>query len=195
MKRVGVVYHSVSGCSKVLAESVVEGVNTLEKCIGVALEIQGESILHGRYEDQSLLAQLDQCEAIVMGSPTFMGTVSAQFKAFMDAASERYGDRCWLDKLAAGFTVGSNFSGDQLGTIRTLQVFAAQMGMLWVPLDILPSQDSLGRNRGGCQSGLVAVAEGAGEIHELDRLTAVHLGRRIAGLALRTSDFRTTFLD
>ncbi|WP_444930877.1 flavodoxin family protein [Microbulbifer sp. SSSA002] len=187
MIKIGVVYHSVSGCSKALAEAIVEGIHSRDGCEGVALEIRGEKIHQGRFDDQALLRQLDQCEAIALGSPTFMGTVSAQFKAFMDAASERYGDRSWLDKLATGFTVGSHFSGDQLATIRTLQVFAAQMGMLWVPLDILPSQDPQGRNRGGCQSGLVAVAEGAGEIHELDRLTGVQLGRRMGALAQRFS--------
>ncbi|MCO1334319.1 flavodoxin family protein [Microbulbifer sp. OS29] len=187
MVQVGVVYHSISGSCKALAEAVAEGVNNEPGCKGITLVIEGKDIHQGRFDNPALMTHLDQCEAVVLGSPTFMGAVSAQFKAFMDAASERYSNRSWLDKLAAGFTVGGNSSGDQLGTIRTLQIFAAQMGMLWVPIDILPSQDPKGRNRSGCQSGLVTVAESAGGIHELDRLTASHLGNRVAHLASRIS--------
>ncbi|GAA5442718.1 NAD(P)H dehydrogenase (quinone) [Microbulbifer sp. NBRC 101763] len=185
MIKVGVVYHSVCGTTKALAEAVVKGVNNLTGCEGIALAVEGQHIRAGRFDNQRIMAQLDECEAIVLGSPTFMGNVSAQFKSFIDAASDRYSELKWADKLAAGFTIGSNYSGDQLNTIQALQIFSSQMGMLWVPLDILPSRDMQGRNRGGCQLGLIAVEESGGGIHELDRLTAVYLGERVGRVVSR----------
>ncbi|BBM03709.1 flavodoxin family protein [Microbulbifer sp. GL-2] len=185
MSKVGVVYHSVCDSTRGLAQAVVEGVNNVSGCEGVELTILGEDIQLGRYRNSELMVQLDRCKAIVLGSPTFMGCVSAQFKAFMDTASERYSDRSWMDKLAAGFTIGGNFSGDQLNTIQTMQIFAAQTGMLWAPLGILTDSEGKGRNRGGCQSGLVAVAERDGGLHQLDLLTAQYLGERVGGLSLR----------
>ncbi|WP_226646632.1 flavodoxin family protein [Microbulbifer variabilis] len=182
MIKVGVVYHSVCGSTRTLAEAIVDGINSIPGCEGEALAIKGEHIIQGRYHNPELMLRLDQCNGIVFGSPTFMGSVSAQFKAFMDAASERYSGRGWVDKLSAGFTIGSNFSGDQLNTISTLQIFAAQMGMLWVPLGILPNHDVKRRNRSGCQSGLVAVVEGEGTVHELDYHTALYMGERIGQL-------------
>ncbi|WP_444921989.1 flavodoxin family protein [Microbulbifer sp. CnH-101-G] len=182
MIKVGVVYHSVCGSTRTLAEAIVDGINSNPGCEGGAFAIEGAHIIQGRYHNPELMLRLDQCDGIVLGSPTFMGSVSAQFKAFMDAASERYSGRGWVDKLSAGFTIGSNFSGDQLNTISTLQIFASQMGMLWVPLDIVPSQDAEGRNRSGCQSGLVAVLESEGAVHELDYHTALYMGGRIGRL-------------
>ncbi|WP_444909488.1 flavodoxin family protein [Microbulbifer sp. TRSA005] len=187
MIKAGVVYHSVCGSTRTLAEATADGINSIPGCEGVTFAVEAKHIQHGRYENPDLMHRLDQCDGIVLGSPTFMGSVSAQFKAFMDAASERYSSRGWVDKLSAGFTIGSNFSGDQLNTLTTLQIFAAQMGMLWVPNDILPNLDVQGRNRSGCQSGLVAVVNTEGAVHELDRLTALYLGERIGRLLKRFS--------
>ncbi|MFA0812104.1 flavodoxin family protein [Microbulbifer epialgicus] len=125
MNKIGVVYHSICGSTRELAQAVVVGAANISGCEGVELPVCGEDIQQGRYRNHDLMIQLDQCEAIVLGSPTFMGNVTAQFKAFMDAASGRYSDRSWIDKFAAGFTIGGNFSGDQLNTIQTMQIFAA----------------------------------------------------------------------
>lgn len=77
-------------------------------------------------------ARLHAARTIVFGAPTYMGTVSAPFKAFMDATSDFWADLPWQDKLAAGFTVGSSPAGDKLGTLTALAIFASQHAMLWV---------------------------------------------------------------
>jgi NAD(P)H dehydrogenase (quinone) len=82
----------------------------------------------------SVLAAAD---AIVFGSPTFMGGIAAGFKAFMDATSKSWDTRPWGDKIAAGFTIGSRFSGDKLATLQGLSIFAAQHAMVWVGQDIV----------------------------------------------------------
>ena len=96
---------------------------------------------------------------MIFGSPTFMGSVSAQFKAFADATGELWAEKIWSDKVAAGFTIGSNLSGDQLHTLQYLQVFANQHGMLWASLDIPGNCDPQKRNRLGAQSGLIAYSK------------------------------------
>ncbi len=42
----------------------------------------------------------------------------------------------WVNKIAAGFTVSAGRSGDKLSCLQQLVTFAAQMGMIWVPLRI-----------------------------------------------------------
>ncbi|MFC6631708.1 flavodoxin family protein [Microbulbifer taiwanensis] len=183
MSRLAVVYHSATGTTEILAKAVAAGVHSVAGAEAAVLKIEGTDIDRGRYTNGEIMRQLDTCDGILFGSPTFMGSVSAQFKAFMDASSDRYSERAWAGKLAAGFTIGSSPSGDQLNCVQTLQVFASQHGMLWAGIDLPTGWDSYGRNRMGAQSGLIALQTDAGGVHRLDRLTAMYLGERVAGLA------------
>ena len=59
---------------------------------------------------------LAQADAIIFGTPTYMGGPAAGFKAFMDATgSAIFVKRQWLDKLAGGFTSGSTYFGTSPG--------------------------------------------------------------------------------
>ena len=64
--------------------------------------------------------------AIVFGSPTYMGSVSWQFKKFADASSKRWFTRAWQDKFFAGFSVSASLNGDKGTTLSYLTVLAAQ---------------------------------------------------------------------
>ncbi|WP_323844409.1 flavodoxin family protein [Microbulbifer magnicolonia] len=182
MTKFAVVYYSATGTSEILAQAVAAGIHSVAGAEAVVLKIADTDIDHGRYKNREIMRQLDHCDGIVFGSPTFMGTVAAQFKAFMDATSERYSQRAWAGKLAAGFTIGGSPSGDQLNTIQTLQIFAAQHGMLWMGIDLPSGWDTCGRNPSGAQAGLIAQRADSGGVHRLDRLTAMYLGERLAGL-------------
>ncbi len=180
--RVAVVYHSVTGTTASLAAAVRYGAGSLSGVETFSVDITGQDIRSGRYCNDEALARLSQADALVFGSPTFMGCVSAQFKAFADATSELWARQHWAGKLAAGFTIGTNVSGDQLNTIQYLNIFANQHGMLWVSLNIPGGHDSQGRNRLGAQSGLIA-HESDEYVHEADLATAEFLGKRVASLA------------
>ncbi|ALS98717.1 flavodoxin family protein [Lacimicrobium alkaliphilum] len=179
MTQIAVIYHSVTDTTRGLGEAVAEGARSVQGTSAIILAVKGNDILEGRYSNSHVLSQLEQADAIVFGSPTFMGTVSAQFKAFADATSECWEKQGWANKIAAGFTIGSNFSGDQLHTIQYLQVFANQHGMLWVGLDIPCNSVEERRNRLGAQSGLIAHSPD-GVLNEADCVTARYLGQRVA---------------
>lgn len=184
MSRIAVIYHSPGGTTRALAEAACAGAESVPETDAFKVEICGRAIVEGRYIDSSVLAQLDTCDALIFASPTFMGSVSAQFKAFMDGTSERYSERRWRDKLAAGITIGSSASGDQLHTIQTLQIFASQHGMLWTSIDLPANFHPQDLNNQGAQSGLIAHAPG-GKVNSRDLCTAEYLGRRIALIAAR----------
>lgn len=184
MLHIAVVWHSATGTTTKLAQAMIEGISELKGVKVSSVEIKGSDIAQGRYRNTRLLDVLDDADAVIFGSPTFMGSVSAQFKAFADASSDKWADKAWADKLAAGFTVGSNLSGDQLHTIQYLQVFANQHGMLWVSLDLPGGYDAENRNRLGAQSGLITHSAD-GELHSSDLITARYLGQRVAKLAQR----------
>lgn len=185
MSRFAVVYHSATGTTEALASAIAAGIHSVGGAEATMLKIEGADIDRGRYINSEMMRQLDACDGIIFGSPTFMGSVSTQFKAFMDATSERYSKRTWSGKLAAGFTIGSSPSGDQLNTIQTLHIFASQHGMMWISID-LPAGFRPGLNDQGAQSGLIAHAEN-GAVRKPDLQIAEYLGARLARMALRFS--------
>jgi len=181
MKKVAVVFHSVTGTTEQLADAVVAGASSVSGVEAVKIAISGTDIEAGRYSNQGVLDSLDDMDAIIFGSPTYMGSVTAQFKAFIDATSEQWFARNWVNKLAAGFTIGNNINGDQLISMQYLQVLANQHGMLWVGMD----ENKPGEiNRMGAFSGAVAHCAD-GQVHDIDLATAKYLGQRVANLASR----------
>ena len=186
MKKVAVVYHSGYGHTERQAKAVAEGAAAVE---GVMAHLISVADVDRRWED------LAAADAIVFGAPTYMGSVSGDFKKFMDASSKAWFASAWKDKLAAGFTNSGSQSGDKLNSLIQLMVFANQQGMLWVSLGLMPgnnnskgSVDDL--NRLGSFSGAMAqsnVDQGAEGMLESDLATAAHLGKRVAETALRYS--------
>lgn len=129
---------------------------------------------------------LDDADAIVFGSPTYMGTASGAFHAFAESSSKRWMTRAWSDKLAAGFTNSGSMSGDKLHTLQYFAILAAQHGMLWVSLNLLPGWNTTTSgpeddNRLGFYLGAGAQSfNDTAAVHEADLSTARHLGRRVA---------------
>ncbi|MFA6178122.1 MAG: flavodoxin family protein [Candidatus Methylopumilus sp.] len=182
MTKVAVVYHSGYGHTAAQAKAVAAGA---EKVAGVEVSLLTTDEAQQQWE---LLAGAD---AIIFGSPTYMGSASAQFKGFMDASSKVWFTQGWKDKVAAGFTTSGSQSGDKLNTLMQLSVFAAQHGMIWVGLGLMPGNNSStgsvnDLNRLGSFLGAMAQAnsdQGA-DVTPIpsDLLTAEHLGERVANV-------------
>ncbi|NJK72143.1 MAG: flavodoxin family protein [Synechococcaceae cyanobacterium SM2_3_60] len=135
-------------------------------------------------------ATLDASDAIIFGSPTYMGTVSGQFKCFADATSTRWFSSAWVNKIAAGFTVSGSPSGDKLSTLQYLQLLASQLGMLWIGIDIIRYSDPQERNQLGSYVGVMgqAAQEPPDEApNEADKATGAYLGQRVAEWAAKVA--------
>lgn len=113
-------YWSGSGHTRRLAQHIAEGAGPACRLIDVDAITQ---------EDQ---AEIDRADAMIFGAPTYMGSLAAPFKAFLDDSSGGWADQTWANRIAAGFTVASFPSGDKLTSLMQLAVFAAQHGMIWV---------------------------------------------------------------
>ncbi|MFC5835041.1 flavodoxin family protein [Nonomuraea insulae] len=191
---VTVVYHSVHGHTRVLAEHLAGGARMVPGARVHLVEIRPEDVTAGRWHDEEVLALLERSDAIVFGSPTLMGSVSAVFKAFLEAAFTPFTTQAWKDKLAGGFTNSASQSGDKLLVLEQLAVFAAQLGMQWIGVGDMPGNNWSGGtrddvNRLGSWLGLMSQShadqgsEHAGSLG--DRITAERYGERIAMLAQR----------
>ncbi|MEU1042311.1 flavodoxin family protein [Streptomyces sp. NPDC005551] len=179
---VSIAYHSGYGHTAVLAEAVRAGAADAGAVVHL---IKVDEITEEQW------ALLDASDAIVFGSPTYMGTASGAFHAFAEESSKRWFGQDWKDKLAAGFTNSASKSGDKLHTLQFFQTLAAQHGMHWVSLGLLPGWNSTtgsenDLNRLGFFAGAAAQSnndQGPEGVHKADVATAEHLGRRVARTA------------
>ncbi|WP_373540329.1 flavodoxin family protein [Chamaesiphon sp.] len=183
MTNIAIVYFSGTGHTHLMAEAIATGAKQVADTNVELIPITGEQIVNGRWKDDEIFAKLQAADAIVFGSPTYMGGVAAQFKAFVDAASSIWFAQGWKDKIAGGFTHSSSLSGDKQGTLLYLSINAAQHSMIWVGAGQMPGQD--GMNRLGSFMGVMGQSDmdmsGApATIEPGDRVTSESYGHRIA---------------
>lgn len=178
---IAVIYHSGYGHTQRMAQAIADGAGAEL----IAIDAEG-NLPDGGWET------LAAAHAIIMGSPTYMGSVSWQFKRFADASSRPWYTGAWKDKLFAGFTNSASLNGDKASTLNYLFTLAMQHGGIWVSQGIMPSNSkSAQRNDAnylGSYSGAIAQSPsdaGAGEMAPGDLETARSFGARVADVASR----------
>lgn len=176
-----VVYHSGYGHTKRMAEAVAQGAAASL----IAIDADG-NIPEDGWE------RLNAADAIIFGSPTYMGSPSWQFKKFADASSKPWFEEKWKDKIFGGFTNSSSINGDKLNTLQYFVLLAGQHGGLWVSLAIKPANVKASKrddpNRMGSYIAPMAQSDADASPSEMsmgDLETARLYGVRVAEIAGR----------
>ncbi|PZQ74415.1 MAG: NADPH-dependent FMN reductase [Variovorax paradoxus] len=176
-----VVFHSGYGHTQRVAQAVAEGAEAQL----LAIDADG-NLPEGGWE---LLAAAD---AIIFGSPTYMGGASWQFKKFADASSKVWFTRGWQDKVFGGFTNSASLNGDKQVTLQYLNTLASQHGGVWVSLGLPPANTKAAtrndvNNLGGSVGLLVQSPSDASvaEVPQGDLDTAVQYGKRVTAIAAK----------
>lgn len=187
MTKIAIVYFSATGHTHQVAEAVMEGANSVAGMEVTLLRIVGEDIKEGRWKNDAIIQALNSADAIVFGTPTYMGGYAGQFKAFIDACGGIWYQQGWKDKIGAGFTHSQGLSGDKLNTLAGLMINGMQHGMIWVGTGVMPEGATPDRtNRLSSYSGAMAQSNiDQPNIGPGDRQTAVLLGKRVAEVAKR----------
>ena len=179
MSKIAIVYHSGYGHTKRMAESVAAGAG------GELIAIDAEGNL-----TDAQWATLGAADAIVFGSPTYMGSVSWQFKKVADASSKQWFSQAWKNKIAAGFTNSASMNGDKLSTLHYMFTLSQQHGMIWVGTGLMPSNSKAAQrndtNYVGSYSGAMAQSPSDASTDEMlpgDLETAKQFGARVAEVA------------
>ena len=176
MSNIVVIYHSGYGHTAKQADAVVAGA----KADLIAIDANGNIT-------EADWAKLDAAKAIIMGSPTYMGSVSWQFKKFADATSKRWLTLVWKNKIFAGFTNSASMNGDKFSTIQYLFTLAMQHAGVWVGVGLMPAntkaftRDDV--NYLGSMAGALMTSpsdSSADEVNKGDLETARLLGARVA---------------
>jgi len=179
MSKVALVYHSGYGHTQRVAQAVAQAA----RADVVVIDAEGNV-------SESDWAVLDAATAIIMGSPTYMGMASWQFKKFADASSKAWFTQAWKNKVFAGFTNSASTNGDKSSTMAYFMTLAMQHGGVWVGTGMMPSNSKAATRNDvnwiGAASGAMATTPSDASVAEMlpgDLETSRQFGARVAEVA------------
>lgn len=188
MTNIAIIYFSGYGHTAKQAEAVQKGVESVTGSQVSMLRIDEDGNL-----PDGALDSLPQQDAIIYGSPTYMGGPAWQFKKFADASSKLWSTLQLKDTVAAGFTNSASLNGDKHSTMHYFFTLSQQHGQIWVGLGepAANKKDSTfdDVNHAGGFAGAYAISPADASPEEAPRTgdlrTAEILGQRVANIAKR----------
>lgn len=134
MTKIAIVYFSGYGHTAKQAEAVKEGAARVNSATVTAIQIPENGEIAADVWDT-----LAEADAIIYGSPTYMGGPAWQFKKFADESSKPWFSSVWKDKIAGGFTNSATVNGDKGATINYFFTLSQQHGQVWVGTGLMPA--------------------------------------------------------
>ncbi len=189
MPTIAIIYSSGYGHTAKQAEAVQQGF----------AEVKGAQVNVYRIDKDGNLpeASMDaiaKADAVIYGSPTYMGGPAWLFKKFGDTSSKPWFSLAWNDKIAGGFTNSAALNGDKFPQ-SNIWTFSQQHGQIWVGTGLMPSNTKAHGpndvNWTGGYAGALAISPADASPEEpprsSDLMTARLLGKRIAEIAARVT--------
>ncbi|MBY6062853.1 NAD(P)H:quinone oxidoreductase [Pseudidiomarina sediminum] len=181
-----VLYYSRGGSTQQLADAIANGI---EKAGAEAMMRTVTSDDEAASARDLIVANedLQQCDALVLGSPTRFGHMASGLQRFWETTSRDWLKGVLVDKPAAVFTSSSSMHGGQESTLLSMMVPLLHHGMM--VLGIPYTEPELQQTEsGGSPYGASHVEHAAGPRLSRHELTlAEQLGYRVARAAQRYS--------
>lgn len=195
MTKVLVLYHSMYGHIDTLARTVaagarqVDGVEVAVKRVPETMDAEAFAKAGGQQFDtpEATPQELGDYDAIIFGSPTRFGNMSAQMRNFLDQTGGLWASGGLRGKVASVFT-STGTGGGQETTITSFWHTLAHHGMVIVPLGYgLAEQYVFDQAGGGNPYGASTIAGGDGsrQPDERELTIARFQGEHVAGIAAR----------
>lgn len=196
MTKVLVLYHSMYGHMEIMAQEVaagaasVSGVEVTVKRVPETMDEEAFKNAGGKVDQEAEIAspeELADYDAIIIGTPTRFGSMSAQMRNFLDRTGGLWAKGALVGKVASVFT-STGTGGGQEQTITSTWTTLAHHGMIIVPIGYsTPELFDISRVSGGTPYGASTLAGGDGsrlpDVRE--RAIARHQGQHVASLAAK----------
>lgn len=184
MTDVLVLYFSRGGATAQLARMVARGV---EEVGGMQARLRTVPALHGPQQASDPLAEsadLRECAALLLGSPTRFGSMAAPLKAFFEAQTSDWLSGSLIGKPAGLFCSTGSMHGGNEATLLGMALPLLHHGMLLVGLPYSEPQ-LMATESGGTPYGASHVAgpDDDPQLTPAERELARALGRRVATIA------------
>jgi NAD(P)H dehydrogenase (quinone) len=194
MSDILVLYYSVGGSVRRMAELIAEGI---ERVPGAAARLRtvpristniGASApaIPDSGPPYCELGDLEECAGLALGSPTRFGNMAAPLKHFLDGTGLLWQRGALAGKPASAFTSTASLHGGQEATLLSMMLPLMHHGMLVMGLPY--TQPELNATRaGGTPYGASHFAGSADTLPVTDdeRALCIAQGRRLAELALK----------
>ena len=188
VKEVLVLYYSVGGSVREIAELIAQGV---ERVPGAAARVRtvariGPSAAPQSGPPHAELSDLETCAGLALGSPTRFGNMAAPLKHFLDGTGELWRRGALAGKPACVFTSSATLHGGQETTLVSMMLPLLHHGML--VMGIPPTEAQLDATKsGGTPYGASHVSGFADDrpVSDDERTLAIALGKRLAVLAVK----------
>lgn len=138
-----IVFHSLYGHIYRMAEAVAEGVREVEGAEVRLLQVPEtlpDRVLEemGAIDAKKMFSHvpeattddLENADAIVFGTPTRFGMMTAQMRAFLDSTGDLWVKGALIDKVGSVFTSSNTQHGGQESTILSFHTTLLHQGML-----------------------------------------------------------------
>jgi NAD(P)H dehydrogenase (quinone) len=194
MKEVLVLYYSRHGAVRQMAQLVARGVGEVQ---GMSARVRTVPPVSPTSEATSPaipeegapyveLADLTECAALALGSPTRFGNMAAPLKHFLDTTSTLWLSGALAGKPAAVFTSTSSMHGGQETTLVSMMLPLLHHGMVVVGLPYTET-DLITTQSGGTPYGASHTAGAHSDlaITEHEKRLCTALGRRLATVAMK----------
>lgn len=199
MAKVLVLYYSSYGHIEKMAEAVAQGARNAGATVDIrrAPETVPEEIArksHYKLDQQApiaTVAELENYDAIVIGSGTRYGRLTSQMAAFLDQTGDLWARGALNGKVGAAFTSTATQHGGQEATLFSIITNLLHFGMTIVGLPYShQGQMSVDEIVGGAPYGATTVAGGDGSRQptEIDLAGARHQGELVARTAAKLFD-------
>lgn len=137
MVKVLILYYSRNGSTKALADAIANGVELAggEPLLRTvpAISTNNEKTEPNIPDSGDIYAEpadLADCDALALGSPTRFGNMAAPLKYFWDTTSTQWIKGCLVDKPAGVFCSSSSHHGGQETTLLSMMIPLLHHGML-----------------------------------------------------------------
>lgn len=189
MKNILILYYSRHGSVAELARHVASGVESVAQCEAVLRTLPPVSTLCEAVADEipergdvyAGLDDVENCDALIVGSPTRFGSVASPLKYFFEQTTPLWLSGALDGKPAGVFTSSGSMHGGQESTLLTMMLPLIHHGMLMVgiPFNGTPLSTT---QTGGTPYGAshVAGSDNRLPLSDDEKQIATTLGRRVA---------------
>lgn len=197
MAKILVLYHSMYGHIETMANAVADGARSVAgaqvtvKRVPETMPADVFKNAGGKADQAAPVAtpqELAEYDAIIVGTPTRFGNMTAQMRNFWDQTGGLWAKGALIGKVASVFASTGTGGGQEM-TVTTTWATLAHHGMLIVPIGYaLPQQTDLSAVKGGNSpygATTIAGPDGSRQPHPDELAIAHNQGATVAKLAAK----------
>ena len=189
MVEVLVLYYSVGGSVKRMAEFIASGIERVEGAtarVRTVPRVFEKNPIPEEGPPYAELGDLEECAGLALGSPTRFGNMAAPLKHFLDGTALLWQRGALAGKPACVFTSTASLHGGQETTLVSMMLPLLHHGMLVMGLPYTLAELNATRS-GGTPYGASHLAGVADDqpITEAERALCIAQGKRLAELAVK----------